>query len=68
MTIFYKEDNMELLEINSIQEASPAYLIFMVEIMTKKVYKVYSNKTSEQLWLVSHKAWVVDKDKIRYLE
>ena len=68
MTIFYKEDNMELLVINLIQVASLAYLVFTAEIMIRKGIKVYLNKTSERLLQVSNKAWRADKDKIRYLE
>ena len=49
MIIFYKEDNMELSVINSIQEASLAYLTFIAEITTKKGIKASLNKTLEQL-------------------
>ena len=49
MTIIYKEDNMELSVINSIQEYSLAYLGSMVEIMIKKDSRVFLNKTLEQL-------------------
>ena len=49
MTIIYKEDNMELSVINSIQEYSLAYLGSMVEIMNKRDSRVFLNKTLEQL-------------------